>query len=590
MSAIIGYWGYGAHQELEALLTGILAAARPAGEDSRRLSSIPSASSSICSGIACWGRQSRLQASLEASGLLASISASGIPSSADGWIEAHESSLILGRDPFGRVPLYWTRVDRAVWFASRLQLLLPLLEKPRVDPAGLYGYGCFSYVPAPHTPVEKIATLPAGAELVWQVEALDPSNSLSSPLLRRRYEWKEAKSGICNEDEAIAQLQRLLKEAIDEQLADLPSGPVSVSLSGGLDSSIAAALLVRAGVEVRAYTLDFGEYGLSELPFAERVAQHLKIPLVKVEVTPRRVRETLVAAAEALDLPFGDGVTLPLYLLNEAAGRDTTVIFNGEGGDQLFAGWTNKPLLASSIYQDHHPEGGDFNREYLRTFHRLHGYEAAVYTPGLLTGVAALDPIDWLKDALESPFCSSFLHRLRRANLMLKGAQNIQPRATSLAFAHGLSVRTPFTFPRLAEWTFQLAGELCLRGPCEKYLLKKAVEDWLPSEIVWREKRGMGVPLTAWSLGPLWREVGVWLKPDVLLAEGRWQSDLAFRVASGLLSGHIQGRRIGEIIWLLLMWQVWRKAVLKEEFKRSIYNPFWLPSWWWQWRLQRQEI
>jgi asparagine synthase (glutamine-hydrolysing) len=70
----------------------------------------------------------------------------------------------------------------------------------------------------------------------------------------------------------------------------------------------------------------------------------------------------------------------------------------------------------------------------------------------------------------------------------------IHPRATNLAFAHGLKVRSPFCDLPLAEWTFQLSGELCLRGACEKYILKRAVEAWLPPEIVWREKRGMGFP------------------------------------------------------------------------------------------------
>ena len=86
-----------------------------------------------------------------------------------------------------------------------------------------------------------------------------------------------------------------------------------------------------------------------------------------------------------------------------------------------------------------------------------------------------------------SEYCQSLLHRLRRATLMLKGAQNIHPRATNLGFANGLWVRSPFGDLAMAEWTFQLSGELCLQGNCEKYILKRAVENWLPSEIVLRQ-------------------------------------------------------------------------------------------------------
>jgi asparagine synthase (glutamine-hydrolysing) len=206
-----------------------------------------------------------------------------------------------------------------------------------------------------------------------------------------------------------------------------------------------------------------------------------------------------------------------------------------------------------------------------------------------LSEVHEIDPLSCIEDALDQSHTPSLMHRLRRANLMLKGAQNIQPRATNLALANGLNVRSPFCYKPLALWSFHLSGELFLRGPCEKYLLKRAVEDMLPSEIVWREKRGMGVPLTQWLLGPLWREVGTWLAPEILEREGRWQTDLALRVALGQLSGHRQGRRIGEILWLLVMWQAWRKTVCDEEIHKLFYNPFWLRPGWWQWRMSRKE-
>ncbi|HXG67642.1 MAG TPA: asparagine synthetase B family protein [Blastocatellia bacterium] len=624
MSAIVGYWGYDPHEESDAILTKILAAGLATKTPQRF--SLPESSNHLSdkrtatAAIAVWGsarverlanellqgleavgdrrprgqrprlngerysKSQTVQAQTYASGdvLKASLSASGLM--ADARVEISGECLVIGRDAFGRVPFYWTQRNNTVWFASRLQLLLPALESADVATAGLYGYACFSYVPTPLTPVRNMHALPAGSEAMWR------SGHALSPISRRVSEWREEGGEIRHENEAIAELQNLLQEAIREQLADLPAGPVGVFLSGGLDSSVVAALLVREGVQVRAYTLDFGKYGLPEWPFAEQVAASLRIPLTKVPATPRRVRKALSATAEALDMPYGDGVTVPLFLLNEAASQDCAVVFHGEGGDQLFAGWTNKPLIASGIYGQLHPEGNDFDREYLRTFHRLHGYEAAVYSPQVLAEISELDPMEWLRDVLDGSFTGTLLHRLRRANLMLKGAQNIQPRATALALAHGLKARTPFCYKPLAEWTFRLAGELCLRGPCEKYLLKRAVEGWLPQEIVWREKRGMGVPLTAWCLGQLWREIGAWLNPNTLQAEGRWQPDLALRVATGNLSGHLQGRRTGEILWLLLMWQVWRRVVLKERFERSFYNLFWLPPRWWQWRYQNQEV
>jgi asparagine synthase (glutamine-hydrolysing) len=115
----------------------------------------------------------------------------------------------------------------------------------------------------------------------------------------------------------------------------------------------------------------------------------------------------------------------------------------------------------------------------------------------------------------------------------------------------------------LAEWTFRVDGELWLRGGCEKYLLKLAAADLLPSEVVWRGKRGMGVPLTPWLTGRLRRWTKRLLSPRRLAREGLWQADVARRVIAGELSGHVQGRRIGETLWLMLMWRAWREGVLR---------------------------
>lgn len=564
----VGYWGYGGHAELPRLLAKALSTA-PATWGSQQFSR-----GDHLWGVGCIGLD---QIPDVADNVIITLSASGLPDSSDAWVNVQQSQLILGREPFGHVPLYWTQVGQVIWFASRLQLLLPIVETAKVSIPGLYGYSCFSYVPSPLTAVENIFAVPAGTEQTWQGSGEEIGKHAQARLL----EWREG-TELSHEAEATKQLQTLLQDAIHRQISDLTSEPVGVLLSGGLDSSVIAALLVQAGVKVRAYTLDFGDSGTGEYIYAEQVAQFLNIPLMKVTATTHRIREAMIPTAQALDSPFGDGVTVPLFLLAQAASLETEVIFNGEGGDQLFAGWTNKPLIAAGVYQAEHPGSENFNQQYLRTFHRLYGYEAGVYQKEIYAQVQSLNPQDWLESALEPTYSNSLLHRLRRASLMLKGAQNIHPRATNLAFAHGLKVRSPFCSRLLAEWTFQLSGDLCLRGACEKYILKRAVEAWLPKEIVWREKRGMGVPLTTWFSNQLWHQIGTWLNPGILAREGRWQPYLAEQIAAGELGGGIQGRRIGEILWLLMMWQVWRTNVLGEEAHGYSWDhPFWLPRWLW---------
>lgn len=500
------------------------------------------------------------------------LSVSGIAPEA--WVRLEEYSLVLGREPFGRVPLYWTQCGQTIWFASQLSLLLPILETYSINISAVYGYSCFSYIPTPLTPISNVFSVPAGGELRWTIEDGELQNSTWT----RSLEWRESVDQIHDETLAVEQLQTSLKDAVYEQVADLRDEPVGVFLSGGLDSSIVAALLVQAGIKVRAYTLDFGNKESSELPFAEMVADYLQIPLIRVDATPQKIRQAIVPTAQALDLPFGDGVTVPLFLLGQAASQEVKVIFNGEGGDQLFAGWTNKPLIAAGIYQSEHPTQAAFIQQYLRTFHRFWGYESQIFAPAIATLIHTLDPQVWVEDALNPAYSNSLLHRLRRATLMLKGAQNIQPRAAAVGMAHGLKVRSPFCNVPLAQLAFQISGALHLQGSCEKYILKRAIDSWLPPEVVWRTKRGMGVPLTSWLLHELWQENGRWLNPSRLRQEGIWQPDLAIRMASGEL-GTIQGRRIGESLWLLLMWQAWRTAVLQEANSSSFDHPFWLPAW-----------
>jgi asparagine synthase (glutamine-hydrolysing) len=568
-SAFIGYWGYGSQRELTALLTN-LSATSPASTQQFSQKQNQPIWNVVHIGI---DRNSPPQQNT-----IAAISASGLSKTPDAWVSVAENHrLILAREPFGRMPLYWTQQGEVIWFASRLQLLLPILQQRGVSIPGLYGYTCFSYVPTPLTPVNDVFAVPVGTELIWQGNC--ESGKLCQPQSRSIHSWREQVEQIKDETTAVTQLQTLLKASIHQQIADLKDEPVGVFLSGGLDSSIVAALLVQAGVKVRAYTLDFGDAGIPEFPYAEQVAQFLKIPLVKVAVTPREIKNALIPAVQALDFPFGDGVTVPLYLLAQKASQETRVIFNGEGGDQLFAGWTNKPLIAAGIYQARE----SFILQYLRTFHRLWGYESQIYQPDVYAQIQNLHPQDWILEALDATCCPSLLHRLRRASLMLKGAQNIHPRATALGFAHGLWVRSPFCDIPLAEWTFSLTGELCLQGACEKYILKRAVENWLPPEIVWRQKRGMGVPLTSWCFNEFWHDIGMWLNPGILSAENRFSCQIAAQIVTGELGGAIQGRRIGESLWLLIMWQIWRSQILGEELgKHSLNHPFWLPSWLWR--------
>jgi len=490
-------------------------------------------------------------------------------------------------DPFGLRGVFTARgtIDNTLWFASDPRLLANAAPSVKncLDPAALHGYLCFSYVPVPHTLFAGVRALPAGETHILHGADYQIARRAPAP------DWRETPPAApFREEDAARELDARLRASVARRLEGV-GGEGGVFLSGGLDSSLVAALLVRAaGVRPRLFTLDFGPPWDIELPFARAVAAHLGLPLHVVSARPRDVRRALVPTAAALQQPFGDPVTVPLYLLGEAAAREgVSVVFNGEGGDQLFGGWANKPMVAATLYAplagpltpnnggtggegDGGGSAGGEIAAYLGTFHRFLGLTDRLYTPSARAATNSIDVRRWVCPALGDPETGSLLHRLRAANLRLKGAQNIAPRAVQLAAAHGLRVEMPFFDRALADWTFGLPPEAFLAGACEKRLLKRVAEAYLPPDIVWRDKRGMGVPATEWCVASLLkRDVARYLSNRRLQADGWF--DPAFVAAlrrngndDDVLPGEFRRRRVGEKLWTLLLLHVWQTAHLRE--------------------------
>jgi len=499
-------------------------------------------------GIQEWGGEPVTLTVSEGGSLRAAIGDS-VEAGCSAAIDPEGPSALLQRDRFGLHAIYTARLGESLWFASDLRALRRCFDTaPALDPMALHGYLCFSYVPTPQTIFAGISQLPIGSSIHATPETMEIERSAS---------WQERTPFEGSEAEALAELRALLQSAVVRRLGD--EREVGVFLSGGLDSSLVAALLAEAGARLRLFTLDFGAPWNAELPCAHQVAAHLKQPLIVVDAGPEAIRLALEATGAALEQPFGDGVVVPLMLLGQAASRSVETVFNGEGGDQLFGGWANKPMIAAELYGAH---GYDREAAYLDTLHRFYGLTDRLYMPRMRARTAEADVGAWVRPALNSGEFTSLLHRLRAANLALKGAQNIAPRAVQLAAAQGLKARSPFFDSTLTEWSFGLPPDWLLRGACEKYLLKRAAEAYLPSEIVWREKRGMGVPVTEWCLGPLRRDLARALNPRRLKQEDLFDPSYVAALCRGEdQPGEFRRRRVGEKLWALWMFQTWREGI-----------------------------
>lgn len=474
--------------------------------------------------------------------------------------DGERRELRLLRDPFGVRSLYYTWSEGVFYFASELKQLLAIPSVPvELDAVAIHKYLTFSFVPGEDVPIAgikrllpgRIATLRNGDLQIERYFVLDES-------IDPRLEVKK---------EAVRTVRTLGQEAVARRLNG--EKQVALFLSGGLDSAGVAAWLKAEGAGVQALSLDFGEKSV-EKEQAAQVAAHLKLDHRFLPVRGEDIEEIFADLVWKLDLPFGDAVTGPQYLLGRAAREaGLTAVFSGEGGDQLFGGWTNKPMVAAAVYGDLY--GPDTRAEqYLESYHRFYGLEDSLYSDSFHQAVGTPGQRRaHLQPYLESDHAATFLNRIRLADIHLKGSQNILPRAERMANAWALDARVPLFDRVLAETSFRLPPQMKLHGACEKYVLKLALQKALPREIVWRRKYGMSVPITDWTLGPLA------LLMERLLGKESTERRGLFRAGyiASLLAGRdepnqTRRRRIGEKIWALAMLEGWMRVFLDGRGRR----------------------
>jgi asparagine synthase (glutamine-hydrolysing) len=469
-------------------------------------------------------------------------------------------SLTVLRDPFGVRSLYFARLGDVLLFASELKQLLAVDAVPvEVDPSVVHTWLTFSFVPGKDTPIRGIRRLLAGRRMV--------AVPGGEPAFDNWFTLREvADPTLADPAEATREVRRTAKAAVRRRINGEPE--VGLFLSGGLDSSAVAFWLKHAGQAVHALSLDFGAASV-EREQAAQVAASLGIRHTWVPADGARVGDVLDELVHLLDLPFGDAVTGPQLLLAKAArGLGLSAVFNGEGGDQLFGGWTSKPMVASALYGGLHDEETTPEEEYLQAYHRFYGLEDQLYTREFSAVVGSAGRRRaLLAPYLGDPSTSFYLNRVRLADLSLKGCQNILPRAERVANGCALDMRVPFFDRALAELSFRLPPSLKLHGACEKYVLKLALQGRLPDDIVWRRKFGMSVPITDWLLGPRGAPSGPLtarlrdeLGADSVRRRGWFRPEYVAKLLAGEdAAGEVRRRRVGEKLWALWMLELWTR-------------------------------
>ena len=408
-------------------------------------------------------------------------------------------------------------------------------------------------LPADHLDKNSDAALIAYLCLGWVPAPLHP-------LLGRQRDWYLPNPAPIPSVPSVETVRNLLTDAVKARIPNV--GTVAIALSGGLDSGIMAAILRQHLPRERifAVTLDFGPPWSQEVALARHIAKELDIPFFVIDASPASIASGVWHATQAMDSPYGDGVCVPWYLIAYNASRlGADTLFSGEGGDQVFGGWANKPMIAELALSP-----TSFIASYTATFHRFSDDLGQILVPPLADDHPLIFNVQQLiQDALpdNSP---SILGTLRLLNLRLKGGQNIAPRYFEICEACIHSAHAPFFDDTVIRTVCGMPDQNILSGAVDKALLRDVARTYLTDETCCLPKRGMGTPVTDWCLGDhaLGKTVRSVLSQKNKSRDRRLNGDTILRILEGKMDAPdgYRGRRVGERLWTLFQWEVYREV------------------------------
>ena len=496
-------------------------------------------------------------------------------------------TLSLVRDRLGIKPLYFGRQNGRLVLASELKAFEVLPDwKPELNRNALAAYLRLAYVPSPHSIYRGIDKLAPGHIATINAEGKVETAAFWS--VEKAAERGTSAPFNVSDREAIDTLELLLGDAVGRRLvADVPLGAF---LSGGIDSStIAAMMRMRSNAAVRTYSIGFREEGFDEAPHARAVAAYLGTDHTELYVSPAEAREVIPELPTIYDEPFADSSQIPTYLLSKLTREHVTVALSGDGGDELFAGYTRHRFarLASGMPA---PMGKALAcgigvagpALWERVFsllptewrpklapdkmHKASRLFRAGEESGYLTLVSAWDDPDELVIGGKEPKGPIFdaglaralpdsLDRMQYLDTITYLPDDILTKVDRASMAVALEVRVPILDHRIVEFSWRLPARFKMRGGKGKWLLRQVLYRHVPKALVERPKSGFAIPLGQWLRGPLraWAEE---LLSEKGLGEGGLLTPAPIRAR---WAEHLEGTRNWHAsLWPVLMFQAWR--------------------------------
>jgi asparagine synthase (glutamine-hydrolysing) len=445
--------------------------------------------------------------------------------------DRNRQTFFLARDRLGVKPLYYaTLPDRTIIFGSELKALLchPALSL-EIDPRSVEDYFAYGYVPEPRTIYRQAFKLEPGHTLTLQ-------RGKPVPASKEYWDLSFKPVGPISEADAQAEVVARLRDAVKVRLVS--EVPLGAFLSGGVDSSAVVAMMAGLSSDpVNTCSISFGDPKFNESEYAREVANryHTNHRVEQVDPDDFDLVDTL---ASLYDEPYADSSAMPTYRVCQLARKSVTVALSGDGGDENFGGYRryrwhmNEERIRSLM-----PLG--IRRPVFSLAGKL--YPKADWAPRVFRAKTTLQAlarnsveayfhtVSLMGDEMRGQVFSASFHRELqgyRAFEVLQRHADRAPVQTGLSLiqyldtktylpgdiltkvdrasmAHALEVREPLLDHPMLEWLSGLPEDFKLKGQEGKYILKKALEPYLPESILYRPKMGFAVPLASWFRGPL---------------------------------------------------------------------------------------
>lgn len=490
-------------------------------------------------------------------------------------------SLFIARDRAGKKPLYYTTTPNGTFvFGSELKALLehPDVER-QINAEALDAYFTLGYVPDPLSIFQDIHKLSPGHYLTLKGGKVTVKQYWD-------FEFESGKS--LSEEDYLDELRALLDESVRLRLiSDVPLGAF---LSGGIDSSTVVSLMARhMGQPVKTFSIGFHEDSYNELKYARLTAEKFGTDHHEFFVTPD-ICEVVDELVWHFDEPFADSSAIPTYMVSKLARDHVTVVLSGDGGDELFAGYTRYAVERKRGGFERLPK--PLREGLMRPLSQRLPH--ATWGRNYLHNVS-LDPISRYLDSVSvftslnrrSLYTSDFSQKLGpggyvsglfyalagnvRSNepldrLLYLDSKTYLPgdiltKVDRMSMAVSLEARAPLLDHKLIEFVTRIPSSLKLAGLETKHLLKRAVKDLVPAEILNRPKQGFGVPIQEWINQQLRSRI----RDTLSDARTKQRGYVDSRYVDVLLDEHERGRRDHSMrLWSLVMLELWHRQFLDE--------------------------